>query len=395
LANLRIFISSTCYDLSVIRGQLRLFVEALGHEPVMSDYNDVLYDPRIHTHSSCIDEVANADAAIVLIGSRFGGQVVPQALQKVDLDSLESVSKSHDILKTRENISITQLEILKAIERSIPVFAFIDERVMHDHGTYERNKGKEFASKIEYTSIEKPETAVFIFEFINFLRHRTINNAITTFSRFQDIEESLRRQWSGLLQRLLFEQRSREIDSRRIDALTEQFEDLKAAILTAVGGNKNDKEIARGVVRFRKLLDFVRAFNLPDYSFLTGSSVPWTEFLNRIGVTEVVPTPPVLVQQERSVLGARRASFLFVRADGTFYELDDRMFDPAGMNAEWSAFMALGQEARAVIVDTLTEMRPLSISMRRFVRHIAMTIEEYTTAELSRMAERSVQKENA
>jgi hypothetical protein len=82
VANLRIFISSTCYDLSVIRGQLRQFVEAIGHEPVMSDYNDVLYDPRIHTHSSCIDEVANADAVIVLIGSRFGGQVVPQALQK-------------------------------------------------------------------------------------------------------------------------------------------------------------------------------------------------------------------------------------------------------------------------------------------------------------------------
>jgi hypothetical protein len=310
------------------------------------------------------------------------------------LESLEAVSKSHDILRTRENISITQLEVLKAIERSIPVFAFIDERVMHDHGTYERNKGKGIANQIEYTSIEKPDTAVFIFEFINFLRHRTTNNAITTFSRLQDIEESLRRQWSGLLQRLLFEQRSREIDSRRIDALTEQFEDLKAAILTAVGGSKNEKEIARGVVRFRKLMDFVRAFNLADYSFLSGPSMPWAEFLKLIGVTEIVPAPRELVEEERGVLGRRTSALLFLRVDGTFYEID-RMFDPADLSTEWSAFMSMGSESRGVIVDALTEMRPLSMSMRRFVRHIPMTIEEYKAAELSRLAARSGQQESA
>jgi len=95
MAALRVFVSSTCYDLSVIRSQLRQFIERLGHEPVMSDYNDVVYDPASHTHTSCIDEVAGVDAVVVIIGTRFGGTVVPQALQTIDIDSLKTVSKSH------------------------------------------------------------------------------------------------------------------------------------------------------------------------------------------------------------------------------------------------------------------------------------------------------------
>ena len=355
----------------------------MGHDPVMSDYNDVLYDPRIHTHTSCIDEVANADVAILIIGSRFGGRVVPQALQKVDLDSLESVSKNHEILRTKDSISITQLEVLKAIERSIPVFVFVDARVMNDHATYERNKGKEISSLIDYASIEKPETAVFIFEFINFLRMRAVNNAVTTFARPQEIEEALRRQWSGLLQRLLFEHRSARLDSRRIDALTDQFENLKVAILAAVGGSKNEKEIARGVVRFRRLVDFVRAFGLLNYSFLFGPSMTWQEFLDLLQVSSIIPNTLDLEYDRSSFM--RPAAFFFQRSDGTFYEID-RFFDPNDLSAEWSAFMRIDPESRGVIVDALSEMRSPSLAMRRYVRHIPMTLEEHRASELSRRA---------
>lgn len=101
MANLRVFLSSTCYDLSVSEGPAASIIETLGHDPVMSDYNDVVYDPRSHTHTSCIDEVTGADVVVVIIGSRFGGKVVPQALQKVDLEALKAISKSHEILKPK------------------------------------------------------------------------------------------------------------------------------------------------------------------------------------------------------------------------------------------------------------------------------------------------------
>ena len=59
MAGLKIFVSSTCFDLSILRSELRYFIASLGYEPVMSDYADVLYNPRQHTHSSCIDEITN------------------------------------------------------------------------------------------------------------------------------------------------------------------------------------------------------------------------------------------------------------------------------------------------------------------------------------------------
>lgn len=377
MANLRVFLSSTCYDLSVVRGQLRQFIEGLGHEPVMSDYNDVVYDPRTHTHTSCIDEVGGADAVVVIIGSRFGGKVIPQALAKVDLEALKLVSKNHELLKTKENISITQLEVLKAIEASIPVFAFVDDRVMHDHATYEKNKAKTIADQIEYDSIEKPETAKYIFEFINFLRLRSTNNGVTTYSRLQDIEDSLKKQWSGLLQRMLFEHRAKAMDGRRIDSLTDQFEDLKTAILTALGGSKDQKEAARGVVQYRKLFDFTQSFP-PSASVLIGEPMVWAGFLKLIDVTQILPVPREIYSVERTSF--RRPSCLLVRSDGTLYEAD-RMIDIEEIEAQWGKFMAISQDVRKVIVEALDELGQMP--MRR-IRYFNMPVEDYVTKRLRR-----------
>ena len=113
MAGLKVFISSTCYDLSLLRSELRSFILSLGYDPVMSDYADVVYDPRIHTHTSCIDEVANCDMLVVIIGSRLGGKSVPEALEKVDFASLENISKDSALLSKDTPVSITQLEVLK------------------------------------------------------------------------------------------------------------------------------------------------------------------------------------------------------------------------------------------------------------------------------------------
>ena len=84
----KVFVSSTCYDLSMAREQLRSFLLRLGYDPILSEYSDVLFDPRAHTHSSCIQEVPNADMVVLLIGPRFGGKIVPEALNNVDMESL-------------------------------------------------------------------------------------------------------------------------------------------------------------------------------------------------------------------------------------------------------------------------------------------------------------------
>lgn len=367
MAGLKVFVSSTCYDLSIVRSQLRIFIQNIGHEPVMSDYNDILYDPRIHTHSSCVDEVASCDVVILIVGQRFGGKTVPEALNKIDLEFLYKESKSTDSLKKKENLSVTQLEILKAVEAGIPVFTFIDNGVWHDHATYEKNKDKGIISDIEFPSIQKPDTAAFIFEFINFLRHRARGNSVFPFSKLQDIEEVLKKQWSSLFQKLLQEQRNRVIQGKRLDDLTDQFEDLKTAILTSIG-TSNEREVARGVVRFRKLMDFVRALGLKDMNFVLQGRQSWEDLLSYADIVETLDAadfPKEFAYQRRGP--SSRPRFYLIKKDQTFYEVRMSQDFFHGLSLDWAAFMELSEETRGIIVDALSEMR-VGLGPIRYIR---------------------------
>jgi len=57
MATPRVFISSTYYDLKYIRENLKYFIKTLGYEPTLSEDGDVFYNPKKHTHDSCISEV--------------------------------------------------------------------------------------------------------------------------------------------------------------------------------------------------------------------------------------------------------------------------------------------------------------------------------------------------
>lgn len=123
MAKLKILVSSTCYDFSIVRDELRTFINEMGHDSVMSDNDDILFDPRDHTHTNCISAVEECHMVILIIGGRFGGKCVPNALDSLNIDSLRTRSNSLVFLNY-ENYSITQAEILRATELSIPIYTF-------------------------------------------------------------------------------------------------------------------------------------------------------------------------------------------------------------------------------------------------------------------------------
>jgi len=220
VAKLKILISSTCYDLGVVRSELRPFIKELGHESVMSDQKDITYDPDEHTHTSCINEVKNCDMVILIIGSRFGGVCIPPALEEIDISLLSTKSKKTKALKGKYIFSITQAEVLKAIELSIPIYTFILTGVDHDHHFYEKNKNnpKIDIKDVDFPSIENEKSAEYIFEFINYLKGRTTNNSIATFDKVSDIKDYLKGQWSHLFQRLLVKnEASKTIDNNSLN----------------------------------------------------------------------------------------------------------------------------------------------------------------------------------
>lgn len=349
MAGLKIFVSSTCYDLSVVRSQIRGFVQEFGHEPIMSEYNDVLYDFRYHTHKSCVDEVASCDMLVLIIGSRFGGKALPSLKEHLDLDKIRDSSRNSEFLSNVDAISITQVEVLKAVEIGMPIFTFVEAGVWHDHALYEKNKSKTFLKRIDFPSIQKKETASYIFEFINFLRLRSAGNSLYPFSKLGEIEETLRRQWASLFQRLLVEDRERGLTARKVDELSERFDDLKAAILTAQGPDA--PMVARSVVRFRGLVSFGFSLAGPEIKEILKSNLSWQEFLARSDFT--FETEEEFMGRDPDAGIRRKVYGAFIYQDGTCITLNVSM---EKFEDDWHDFMQLPAEVKNIVVDSLSEI---------------------------------------
>ncbi len=354
MANPRIFISSTCYDLSMVREQLRNFILSFGYEPVMSEYSDILYDPRIHTHTSCINEIPNVDMIILLVGSRFGGQAVPEALSTIDIDNLIKERFDTSVLEKPEKLSVTQLEVLKAIEYSIPVFAFVDENVMHDHFVYKKNKP--LSNQIQYPSIEKQETAEYIFEFIDFLKHRNVGNNLIQFSKIEDIENHLRKQWASLFQRLLKDQRNSTTEHSQMFAISEQIEEIKTAVLSSIG-NKDNRDVARGTIKYRRLVDFISKLNNQDVKFIYNTELSFDDFIKNVGIVQIENMPV-----SRGPLG-RTA---LIKEDGTFYEFKFPKTFINRLADDWQSYIKLRPDVREVIYEAINDLDQHGLFLVRY-----------------------------
>jgi hypothetical protein len=202
VATPKVFISSTCFDLSEVREQLKRFVRSFGFEPILSEHGDVFYHPDLHTHEACVHEVSNCQLFILIIGGRFGG--------------------TYTLDKSK---SITNAEYEAARTANIPVFAYVRNGVLSNHHIFRENRGKKFVNEISYPAIDKQTDAENIFNFIDSVRKSPINNAFEGFDNFNEIESHLRKQWAGMFFEFL---KTREIKTQ-IDATNHLLNNLEGA----------------------------------------------------------------------------------------------------------------------------------------------------------------------
>ncbi|HGF8516592.1 TPA: hypothetical protein ACJB9I_004135, partial [Acinetobacter baumannii] len=159
----------------------------------------------------------------------------------------------------------------------------------HDHELYSKNKQNvAIINQIHFPSIEKQETAKYIFEFIDFLRKKSTNNAIFTFTKIQDIEETLKKQWASLFQKLLKEDKERSAQVKRIDDLTEKFEELRTSLVNTLM-NDQQRAMADAIVRYKDLVNFIQAFAKKNVDELIQPDLPnWPQLLESIGIQETL-----------------------------------------------------------------------------------------------------------
>ncbi|NML65594.1 DUF4062 domain-containing protein [Hymenobacter sp. RP-2-7] len=166
---LNIFVSSTCYDLSQIRVDMSDFIGGVGHNPVLSEFDNFPVNPQENTIKNCINAVRDsADIMILIVGNRYG--------------SLVDTGKS-----------ITNSEFLAAKQKRIPIFVFVDKKTLSALYFYKENKDANFSKFVDSTKV---------FDFINEIRN---DSQLWTFEfeKAQDIVSILKVQLSYLFRNSL------------------------------------------------------------------------------------------------------------------------------------------------------------------------------------------------
>lgn len=120
---MKIFLSSTCYDLVDVRAELERFLEQKGHELLLSDRANFPVDVGLHRHDVCINNVKLADLFILIVDGRFGAPYYKD-----------------------KNLSITWAEFNEALNTGLKIIPFVRKDVFNERQTYNHNKKKAMLS---------------------------------------------------------------------------------------------------------------------------------------------------------------------------------------------------------------------------------------------------------
>lgn len=163
---MRVFVSSTCYDLVDIRAEVAATLIDIGITPVLSDdkLSDFQHVPDVNSIERCLVNLDTCEAVILIVDSRYGG-ILPD-----------------------HRISATELEYDRANENGIPVHFYIRDRTVAEY-----NIRKKTQAPIP-TAWVKKETSERLFAFLQ--RHSALkpegSNWYDTFTNSIDLKAAIR-----------------------------------------------------------------------------------------------------------------------------------------------------------------------------------------------------------
>lgn len=274
MASLRIFVSSTYYDLRHVRNDLYTFIKGMGYEPVMHDKGGVSYTQETTLEQSCYNELSTCDIVVCIIGNKFGS---------------ESLSG---------NYSITMEELQKAIQLKKKVYTYIVKDVYIENQTYEKNLNYGTFSPAFADDIR-------IHEFISQIRQTVKNNPILSFENVNEIIDNLKMQLSGLFQHLLM-QESSATESKTFYDLLSVSNDIKelAKSLSEQENdfyNKFESTIFTDNQTLRKIRNFI---GLGKIIFFAPNKDAIIDFLKVLGFTNIISQKESLeTTLERKIYG--------------------------------------------------------------------------------------------
>jgi hypothetical protein len=218
----------------------------MGYEPISSEFGDIFYDLGKHVQDACKDEITKSNIFVLIVGNNYGSLYHRPGDKSAIPDS------------------VTLQEFRKALEVGIPKYIFLNRFVQHDFENYRRVLSKQlikhFSEKnIEPSDVEKTTTLIkerfdstypfpqdayrYVFYFLDIIYSLDINNAVFPFESFEDIRETLKKQWAGFFYDALTKQRTIAIEKvellgKRLDKIEQHLRLLAESSSSSQDKNK-------------------------------------------------------------------------------------------------------------------------------------------------------------
>jgi hypothetical protein len=243
MAKLRVFISSTYYDLKHVRSYVSSFITKMGYEVTLSEKGKIAYDPSSPLDHSCYKDAETADILVLIIGGRYGS-----ATSETDGSRIID-----DFYQRYE--SVTRKEFETANNHAVPTYILVEKSVMSEYETFKKNRTN---TTIDYAHVD----SVNIFNFLDDILSKGKNNPLFQFEQPQEIENWLKEQWSGYFRTLL----EKKSQNQKLNSLSKQVTELSSInnslqryleeVIQRVGG-----ESANAIIEKEHLKIFIDKLN--------------------------------------------------------------------------------------------------------------------------------------
>ena len=260
MAKLRIFISSTYYDLKHIRTNLESFISEMGYESILFESGDIPFHDNLPLDESCYKEIENAHMQVLIIGGRYGSPT--SSTNKTKITEKEK-SKQY-----QQYNSITKQEYTVAREKGIPIFIFVEKGVYSEYQTYKQNKTNETIKYFHADSVN-------IFKLLDEILVLRTGNYIKDFEKFDEIKSWLKDQWAGIFTSLLADKKPQ----LQLKNLASEISELKST-------NHALKEYTEALMRTVKPDNFIKIIEEEERKISFKSAIrfkkePMIDYLNK------------------------------------------------------------------------------------------------------------------
>ncbi len=278
----RLFVSSTYYDLRFVRADLAVLEKEAGVEIVRFETGSIPYHTSSTLPDACCKEIDNCHILVSIIGGRYGSTVLTKDAPPGSISNSNSDSGGNDSASSRI-VSISRLEVERAIQSGLLLFTFVDAAVMGECRTYNANQNREL--DISWATVDSPS----IFKFIKYIQSLEGRNPIFEFRTPKDIQDVMRKQMAGLFCDLLVREKLGKYSSH-LDQVIKSAERLES-LQTRLRQRESEAEekLKEMLLPDHPIFERCRDVFKADFRVFFRTRDELISFVNHFGYNEVDP----------------------------------------------------------------------------------------------------------